>query len=472
MNNKNIKKNNKKRVKKRMRRQNRRIMRNSRRINNLRRKVNIINSTPKIVTPVRNYKRYMRVIRTDSTSMTVSGLDLVYSIPDAITQQTSKVLTIIPSNPAYWNGTRISAMALGFQQFRPLKFKIHYVPIVSSIQPGNIFGGTIWSNNPIPEQSIQQSLVTSQGGLSTQVYQTKTATVKCKANLTYNLYNIGGDLSDQSNPFYYVAIAVANFNEQNVRITPGYFWISYTYVFKNPVGNNTTFINRGITSFADIDFMINTTALLTSPINYEKLNKQITLPTFTEIQIESDEQGNLIPTYNGDYVPLLADTKLWLFQNTSNDPSTAQVRPIYRITVSSQQRIVDSNYVIHPGETIIGTLNDGRVQITTNLSTNANYMIPTNNTYYKNSMIYSMADEDFSDLNDIKISQSWKIQSSTIRWAMIFESNKSQVVELIYNPNSRRKNNAQISKDKEPIKDEEENEISEEINTCNEVLNK
>jgi len=297
----------------------------------------------------------MKIVRTDNTSMTVMGLDLVYSVPDVISSQGTKVLTIIPCNPAYWVGTRVSTLALGYQQYRPLKFDIHYVPIVSALQPGNIFGGTIWSDITIPDENIQQSLVTSQGGMSTQVSQPKSSSVRCKSNLTYNLYNIGGDLNNESNPFYYVAISVANFNDNNQRITPGYFWISYSYVFKNPIGNNTVFKNLGIQPFKDLSYHLNTTALLTEPFQYEKRtgNKIVTrtLPTFTKLDLNTDEIGEIICYYNDDVIPLGENSKLWVFQNYSNEPGYEEDSALkFTIYPPLETPKIDESFILRPQE--------------------------------------------------------------------------------------------------------------------------
>jgi len=292
----------------------------------------------------RNFQKKMRVKRTDANSMSVVGMDLVYSIPDMSIHEGSEVLSIIPCNPAYWTGTRIAALATGYQQFRPLKFVIHYVPIVGTTQQGNIFGGTIWGNISIPEENLQQTLVTSSGGMSTQVYQPKSAVVKCGDNLKYNLYNISGDLNDASNPFYYVSIAVGNFHN-NTRVTPGFLWVSYEFVFKNPIGNNTIFKNTGPIEFQNINYKSNTTAILLQPLEYNVQNQNRTLNRFTELQIDTTQEGHLVATYDDDFIPIEDEQELWVFQNYSNDESNAVDRKIFDIELEGPQaEIVNGNY--------------------------------------------------------------------------------------------------------------------------------
>lgn len=289
----------------------------------------------------KNFQKKMRVTKTDANSMSVVGMDLVYSIPDMSIHEGSEVLSIIPCNPAYWTGTRIAALATGYQQFRPLKFVIHYVPIVGTTQQGNIFGGTIWGNISIPEENLQQTLVTSSGGMSTQVYQPKSAVVKCGDNLKYNLYNISGDLDDTSNPFYYVSIAVGNFSN-NTRVTPGFLWVSYEFVFKNPIGNNTIFRNTGPIEFQNINYKSNTTAILLQPLEYNVQNQTRVLNRFTELQIDTTQDGYLVATYDDDFVPIEDEQELWVFQNYSNDEANAIDRKIFEIQFEGPQADVEN----------------------------------------------------------------------------------------------------------------------------------
>lgn len=59
--------------------------------------------------------------------------------------------------------------------------------------------------------------------------------MKLGSNLQYNLFNTEGWLGPETNPFTLVA------GEQGAGVIPGYFMISYHYVFKNPVGQAWSF---------------------------------------------------------------------------------------------------------------------------------------------------------------------------------------------------------------------------------------
>lgn len=58
------------------------------------------------------------------------------------------------------------------------------------------------------------------------------------SNLQYNLYQLAGNLDRTSNPFVFVA------GSQGTGVVPGYFMITYHYVFKNPVGASFNFSTK------------------------------------------------------------------------------------------------------------------------------------------------------------------------------------------------------------------------------------
>lgn len=70
------------------------------------------------------------------SEMHVVGRDLVTPIPNNVVGRDylEQLFTVIPANPAYWTGTRISQLAPGYMQYRPLNFKWEYVPQVAVTQ--------------------------------------------------------------------------------------------------------------------------------------------------------------------------------------------------------------------------------------------------------------------------------------------------------------------------------------------------
>lgn len=181
----------------------------------------------------------------------VSGCDLIYKIPATITSGGDALFSIIPANPAYWKGTRIGRVAPAYQTYRPIYFKVSYIPQVAVTQSGTVFMGTMWDMAP-PGDNLQQSLLTSNGGQLTQCYIPADSTVRLGRNLQQNLFKTTGALDTDTCPFLFcVGVAGAN-------VIPGYLYVSYTYDLRNPIGDAWTFINSGRTTLDNLPVQDNT----------------------------------------------------------------------------------------------------------------------------------------------------------------------------------------------------------------------
>lgn len=266
-----------------------------------------------------SYTKQFKILYQDGNTVKVTGRDLIYKIPDELTQQlATNVITVIPANPAYWIGTRIAALAQGYQNYRPVAMKIHYVPQCAVTQQGNIIAGTLWDQAPTFE-SLQQSLRTSNGGLLTQCYKPATSTIRMKTNLQYNLYRMAGEFNQQSNPFIYMALAIACTNNNDQPIIPGYFYVTWSFILKNPIGQSITYLNSGLITYDRID---------PTPANktviYATTSENNTLPCGALIQLEDDDQNdNLIqPKYNNSDVTINVNDIVWQFSNTAVTQAT------------------------------------------------------------------------------------------------------------------------------------------------------
>lgn len=183
--------------------------------------------------------RFRRVFsRRQEQRIVMTGYDLVNALPmlPPSTGNYKGTFAVIPSNPAYWEGTRISGIAKVYQLYKPLYFAVRYVPSVPFTVPGQVVYGTEWTTS-IPNDSQQQSLATSNGGGITTVYQPTVSRVICSnAYLPQRSYNVAGDMSSQSvNPFNFRAMYVGPTAEMNV--SPGYFILSWRYEFINAIGS-------------------------------------------------------------------------------------------------------------------------------------------------------------------------------------------------------------------------------------------
>lgn len=112
--------------------------------------------------------------------------------------------------------------------------------------------GTLWDTS-VETNDLQQTLVTSNGGCITQCYNQAAKSVSLGSNLQYNLYQLAGFLDSRTNPFTFVAGS-----QGTGGVTPGYFMISYHYVFKNPIGSSWTFVtdwNAELLSSYDFEYV-------------------------------------------------------------------------------------------------------------------------------------------------------------------------------------------------------------------------
>lgn len=195
---------------------------------------------------MKSFKREFSILRQTGTSMRVKGRDLIYKIPNSLeSNNNTDVITVIPCNPAYWTGTRMAAISAGYQNYRPIIFKVTYVPQCAVTQQGNVIGGTIWNMSP-NDSNLQQTLRTSNGGMLTQCYKPFTTNIELGTNLQFNLFRMGGKFDQEANPFIYIAMSIGTKDSNNNNIIPGYFYVHYEYELKNPIGDTIKYFNSGL----------------------------------------------------------------------------------------------------------------------------------------------------------------------------------------------------------------------------------
>jgi len=346
-------------------------------INNTRRskivRKNIIKRKVMGIASTKLMPKYYNVTKSDGTSCRVRGCDLVYSIPDnLIKDNDTQVIAIIPANPIYWTGTRMSALASGYQNYRPVSFQVFYVPEIAVTQPGNVIGGTLW--NMVPDDSvIQQTLKTSNGGMITQCYAPSVSNIRMKSNLQFNLYRIGGDIDQESVPFIYLALAIACKDSNNNRVIPGWFYIKYDYILKNPIGNCIRYKNYNMIEYdPEMKIMDNSIGYLCE--NIESNGKKYYIGS--KIDLELTQSNQIQPKYNGSDIELPLGSLIWLLGNESNtgDDSQGLSMVIYysdRITTT-----LDSRNII--GLTGISYEHDGQIwSVLNNSQETFNYIYPS-----------------------------------------------------------------------------------------------
>jgi hypothetical protein len=411
---KNIKRNNR-RIKQTLRTQTRKNKKNTKQIKKLKRQVNRIHKNiPNAY--IRNYRnKYFKITKTTQDTMIVSGRDLVYKLPDTkLEQEMRNVLTVIPANPAYWQGTGIASMAVAYQQFRPMKFHVHYIPIVDTSRSGTIFAGTIW-NTAINDDGFEQTLTRTPGAINTQFFKPATGRVKVKGFMNNKLFNVAGELNEDSNPFFYVAVCTGSFDGK--LDPPGMFYVTYQYIFKNPIGNNSTFRTPALINFRDVEYKMNTTALLcksttiTKRVGNTENFFRVKVPLFAQLQIDWSELGAPVASYNGDPIPLNEDDRVWVFQNWINDIEIeSNPLPVqYRLTFSerAQASAQQPNTVqVTQGSSVVYATNDQTNELVFFIARRGNYDInlaDIRTDSENNAMIYNVKPEEINQLSDLKI---------------------------------------------------------------------
>lgn len=254
--------------------------------------------------------RFNMISRTAS-SCRCAGTDLIYPIPATVSSATDTLFAIFPCNPAYWSGTRIAQIAPAYQNYRPIRFHVSYIPQVAVTQPGTVFMGTLW-NEGAPVNDIQQSLFTSNGGCLTQCYIPCDTTVSLGSNLQQNLFQMTDSLNPDTCPFLFLA------GVRGGEVVPGYFYVTYEYEFKNPIGRAWTFYNSGLTTYGalpDVAQYNNQTIVLTSQLGNFGPGTQL------------DRESNGVFYHGSPVTTLTSSTPCILYANTQNNAALFTDQP-------------------------------------------------------------------------------------------------------------------------------------------------
>lgn len=180
--------------------------------------------------------------RNNEQEIILEGEDLIIPTPDALPTGSSSfpIFLSIPANPLYWKGTRVSGIAAVYQQYRPLKFEVEYVPQVPVTCPGQVIYGTLY-NKGVSKESFQQTLMTSNGGGMTQCYLKSHSHVICnKKTLPLTLYNTYDSMNENvANPFTWCAHYSGQWSSASQATTsqPGWVWVKWKYLFSVGLGS-------------------------------------------------------------------------------------------------------------------------------------------------------------------------------------------------------------------------------------------
>jgi len=379
---------------KQLKRKIRKLKRNTR--NKIHKNRKIINRRRMPAAFTKSFSKQFRIIKQDGNSITVKGRDLVYAIPDDIVSnyQDTNVITIIPCNPCYWSGTRISAIANGYQNYRPIKFNVHYIPQCAVTQQGNVITGTIWNQVP-NSNNLQQSLRTSSGGMLTQCYKTGISRVSMKSNLQFNLFRCGGKFDQESNPFLFIGLAIGCVNSNNDKIIPGYFYVDWQYSFKNPIGYSTVFQNTGLKKLNEIKLLPQSNSTLIAAQKVEDKNIEIGM------LIQCDNIDDQIKfTYNNTEINLNINDEyvFWCFQNsTYNQPNQDEIGIEYEYYYFYSRTMTTEPFNGNQYTTYIWRLGNDIYSLYCPVSS------VVNNDIIPNGTVFYLADREQSKLNEFGV---------------------------------------------------------------------
>lgn len=280
------------------------------------------------------------------TTMHVSGCDLVTPLPGTIASIDGTdmfLFSVIPSNPAYWSGTRIGQVAPAYMNYRPLRMVFHYIPQVAVTQPGTVIMGTLW-NGASPSEDLQQTLVTSNGGVMINCYVPGCTQIQLAGNLQQNLFTLPGDLNPDTNSFLFVAVARGCTSTTGTsQVVPGYFFVEYEYVFKNPIGQAWDYIRSSPVPANQVTFGLpnRSIVLLEQDGNYGP-------GTILDVEVQG---GVVKPMYHGSDVTLSPTTLVQAFENGQNN-SSASIQ-ISDLTITQIGYAADSTATGLPAMTYI-----------------------------------------------------------------------------------------------------------------------
>lgn len=183
--------------------------------------------------------------RATSDGQVVKGYDLLPAF-----QLGNNISFYIPANPTSWNGTRIAALAGGYQSYRPLSFRIHYRPQTGSNSSTAVFIGTLWQTNYITSRdALEPSLLTSPGGVYTPAWQSCVSTVHCGTYLPQRMFPTR-DPHLSTVPFAVIVRSTNGGAKDPSVAMAGRLFVEYTYEFRNAIGSGIGFSPSVINSYS------------------------------------------------------------------------------------------------------------------------------------------------------------------------------------------------------------------------------
>lgn len=260
--------------------------------------------------------------RSTQDGLVVRGYDLLTSFE--LGQNISFYMT---ANPASWNGTRIAAIAAGFQNYRPKRFVIHYRPQVGSTSTLSMFIGTLWQTNYITSRTaLEPSLLTSPGGVYLPAWNDVTTHVRLGTNLPQRMFPTR-DPHFTTVPFAIIARASEGGPSGVSAPMPGRIFIEYEYEFRNAIGSGTGFSPSQVRQYT----------VSTNNGHYEAYTATNEQPPQSGVLV--DVEGTSDATYSNDFP--LGGQVTFTFSRFDQD-----LGQVYDVTINGETPITGVTLII------------------------------------------------------------------------------------------------------------------------------
>lgn len=202
------------------------------------RSIRSMNLPAAVGTQVRALEPRFRVRTADR--LVVFGRDLVLPFEMDETLKEPGVIQVIPANPVLWTGTRVAAIGSGYQYYRPIRLTMTYIPQVPVTVSGCVTCGTLWQQSALLD-NLQQTLLTSNGGVMAQVYLSFRSNVLLGTNLPQQKFETTGEAAaQQGNPFnWYMMLSGVADGDRTIAQNPGFVYVDWEYEFVNAQGKDT-----------------------------------------------------------------------------------------------------------------------------------------------------------------------------------------------------------------------------------------
>jgi hypothetical protein len=108
------------------------------------------------------------------------------------------------------------------------------------------------------------------------------------------------------------------------KIIPGYFYVTWSFLLKNPIGNTNIFYNSGIQRYS---YVTENHAYENKTIVYLQPNAE-DLQMGAIIQIEEDQEDEVQAYYNGSYYDIHEEDRVWYFANSTIQQTNALTKQV------------------------------------------------------------------------------------------------------------------------------------------------